>query len=172
MNDKKFQTWETIDDPSILWIKGSAGQGKTILTKFLLDHLESVTSDTSRQATVIFFFFYDQGDSLQTIGAALRSLIKQLILGSGDAFSIISEQFDIGPSPMSEDGLWAVLEAILRAPILSKIYCVVDALDECQDEESRDRLLEFLERLVHSASRRKRSSPILKVLFVAVQQLT
>jgi hypothetical protein len=80
---------------------------------------------------------------------------------------VIYEKFDVEPAAISEDSLWAILEEMLRAPIFGTIYCIVDALDECQDEASRHRLLAFLERLVQSASTRKRNSPVLKALIIS-----
>jgi hypothetical protein len=165
LNDERFRSWQAKDESSILWIKGSPGQGKTILTKFLLTRLES-SLDLNRHAVVIYFFFYDQDDNLQTVSAALRSLIRQL-LSARDAFQIISFKFNIETSAINEDSLWEILDELLRDPIFGTIYCVVDPLDECRGIESRHRLLRFLKSLIHPPPGKKRNSPVLKALLVS-----
>jgi hypothetical protein len=166
MNTERFHSWHTSEQSSMLWVKGSAGQGKTILTKFLLSQLEKSLADSNGHATVIYFFFYDQDDHLRTISAALRSLIKQLLLVRG-AFQLISDKFDDGSSAISESSLWAILEEMLRSPVFKTIYCVIDALDECSDEVSRQRFLELFRRIVQSASPRDSNIPVFKALLMS-----
>jgi hypothetical protein len=40
-----------------------------------------------------------------------------------------------------EDSLWEVLEELVRASVLSTIFCVLDALDKCKDKVSRKSLI-------------------------------
>lgn len=134
----------TSENSSTLWIKGSAGQGKTILAKFILRHLETSRRPTE-ETEVIYFFFYNQHDHLRTISAALRALIKQLLLRPR-TFEEISTTLDIDATEVSDDDLWVILEDLLRKSTGKTIFFVLDALDECVDEASRQRLLALLER--------------------------
>ncbi|KAL6911038.1 putative ankyrin repeat protein [Trichoderma evansii] len=168
LREKQFLSWKDSNESSILWIRGSAGQGKTVLAKFLLDHLESATSDPGSKPTVIYFFFYDQDQSLRTVDGALRSLIKQLILHRhGHAFQAISEKFDIESPVIPEYILWRVLDELLRTPIFGTIYCVFDALDECRDDSPTTRLPDFFSKLIKSSSVNKPTNIIIKALMIS-----
>ncbi|KAK2590746.1 hypothetical protein QQS21_011558 [Conoideocrella luteorostrata] len=163
LKDERLRAWQVNDKSSILRIEGSAGRGKTILTKLILTHLEQLSPNPSSPALVIYFFFYNQDDNYRTVSAALRSLIKQLLSVRG-AFQIISHSADIENSAMTEDYLWGILEDLLRAPVFNTIYCIIDALDECHD---RHRLLAFIKKLVQPPTSARGRFPVLKVLAVS-----
>jgi hypothetical protein len=163
LNDDLVRCWRAENKSSVLWIEDSPGQGKTVLSKFILDHLESSLPDTEGHVKVIYYFFYDQDETLRTVSAALRSLIKQL-LATADVFQHVYEMFGTDSSTESEDSLWEVLEKIFRAPIPSMIYCVLDALDECWDEGSRQRLLRRIRKLIQAPTPNARGFLVLKLL--------
>lgn len=132
---QQFSSWSKAQESSVLWVNGSPGQGKTIVAKFLLAYLEDLQHSLNHRTTVIYFFFYDQDDSYRTVSAAVRSLIKQLLSTQG-AFDVISDQLNIKASTISDESAWDILEELLRSPVFGTIYCVIDALDECHDDES------------------------------------
>ncbi|QYS99703.1 NACHT domain-containing protein [Trichoderma simmonsii] len=146
---QQFSSWLTPQESSILWVNGSPGQGKTIVAKFLLAYLEDLQHTFNHRTTVIYFFFYDQDDSYRTVSAAVRSLIKQLLSTQG-AFDVISDRLNIKASTISDESAWDILEELLRSPVFGTIYCVIDALDECHDDESRQKLLDFIKNVIQS----------------------
>lgn len=161
----EFLSWRDGQESSLLWIQGSAGQGKTILTKFLLNHFESIVAK-AEDTIVIYFFFYDQDDALRTIGSALRALIRQLLSATKvETFRAISEKLDLNGLDTDEVGLWDVLERLLEAPMLNRIFCVIDALDEA-DVKLRENFTRFLKRLTLPAGNNK-LLPVLKTLLVS-----
>lgn len=159
-----FLSWRDGQESSLLWIQGFAGQGKTILTKFLINHLESIVAK-AEDTTIIYFFFHDQDDALRTIGSALRALIRQLLSATGvKTFRASSEKVDLDGLDIDEVGLWDVLERLLKAPILNRIFCVIDALDEA-DVKPREEFTRFLRRLTLPAG--NDTLPVLKTLLVS-----
>lgn len=100
------------------------------------------------------FIFYNQDDSCKTVSAAVRSLIKQL-LSVPDAFQIIFNKFNLETSSITDESIWAILEELLCSSIFDTVYCVIDALDECQDLEARQRFLALIEKLVQPPITRK-----------------
>src|SRR5436190_21645406 len=58
LKEESFRSWLSKDQSSMLWIRGSPGQGKTVLSKFLLSHLESLPEVKQHNASckVIYFF--------------------------------------------------------------------------------------------------------------------
>ena len=167
MKNESFTAWQDHESPSLLWIKGAAGQGKTTLAKFILNHLEIAIREHDSQDKVIYFFFYNQENEFSTMVPALRSLISQLISTPG-AFQTIEKDFDLESPEMPESFLWKILEELLRLSKLNNIYCVIDAVDECQGGEPRERLLSFLRmQLAHQASSGQAQVPVLKVLLLS-----
>lgn len=146
--------WLSKDKSSFLWVRGAPGQGKTFLSRFILDHLDDRIAKTQEQDSIIYFFFYDQDEQFRTIESFLRSLIKQL-LTTTDVSKLSSAFFESNPSAESEEELWEVFEEIIRAPIERTIYCVLDALDESEDEKTRQRLSRRMKRLLYDRSNRK-----------------
>ena len=161
LEEESLCRWLSEEASSILWIRGSPGQGKTVLSKFLLDRLESPGLVSGHNAKIVYFFFYYQDERLRTVSAALRSLIKQL-LPSTDLFKHLFETFDVNSPTDSEDTLWEIFEAMVQDPIVGKVYCILDALDEC-DEGSRNWLLRRLTRLIQT-SVQNRKKDVLKLL--------
>ncbi|VUC26118.1 unnamed protein product, partial [Clonostachys rosea] len=167
LDQDSFSNWRTSEEPAVLWIKGSAGQGKTTLSKFLLTHMEK-TSAASPETKVIYYFFYGQSDILSTVGYAVRSLIRQLLnVRDVDTFGAIAELVELdNTADMSEDGLWEILEHLLKAPVLQEVLCVIDGLDECQNAASRLRLIRLFSRLAHP-NRAKNNSPVVRTIFTS-----
>jgi hypothetical protein len=167
INKPEYLLWQNGKESSLLWIQGSAGQGKTILTKFLLNYLEDIakTEDT----VIIYFFFYEQDDTLRTVGAALRALVRQLLSARGaDAFSVISAEVELEGSHIEELKLWNVLEELLKAPLTKQIFCVVDGLDELPDLKMREEFISFFRNLtVWSKKNRASATPVLKTLMIS-----
>lgn len=164
---QQFSSWSKAQESSILWVNGSPGQGKTIVAKFLLAYLEDLQHSFNHRTTIIYFFFYDQDDSYRTVSAAIRSLIKQLLSTQG-AFDVISDKFNIDVSTINDELAWDILEELLRSPVFGTIYCVIDALDECHDDESRQKLLDFIKNVIQSPlAKSKEKFPILKAFLTS-----
>lgn len=169
LSTPEFSSWETREDSSILWIQGSAGQGKTLLAKYLLNYLEKSVARQGSKAVVIYFFFYDREEILSSVGAVLRVLIRQLLdVRNVDTFSVIAEKVELDKSMLSDDGLWEILERLLSAHVLGNITCVIDGLDECRDPTGLVRLLRLFERITrHIPTSRHVDTPTLKTIFLS-----
>ncbi|OPB46269.1 ankyrin repeat protein [Trichoderma guizhouense] len=164
---QQFSSWSKAQESSVLWVNGSPGQGKTIVAKFLLAYLEDLQHMFNHRTTVIYFFFYDQDDSYRTVSAAVRSLIKQLLSTQG-AFDVISDKLNIKASTISDESAWDILEELFRSPVFGTIYCVIDALDECHDDESRQKLLEFIKKVIQRPLvKAKGKCPVLKAFLTS-----
>ncbi|KAI9766642.1 MAG: hypothetical protein M1839_004797 [Geoglossum umbratile] len=166
LSDGLLRSWLSKDESSLLWIRGSPGQGKTVLSKFLPNHWDHHPPNSQSDAKVIYFFCYDQDERLRTATSILRSLIKQLLTTSRLS-QHMSDTFNAGSFYVdSEDSLWEILQSMFSDSSLCAIYCVVDALDEC-DEGSRKRLLGRITRLVQTLVQKRKRVPILKLLITS-----
>ncbi|KAK8863217.1 ankyrin repeat protein [Apiospora arundinis] len=112
-----------------LLISADPGCGKSVLARFLVDeHLPS----TSPNATICYFFFKDQAQN--ALQQALCAVIHQILKKHP---SLIKLNRDGRSITRSMSSLWNLFVSVLRHPDAGQVICVLDALDECQDEDMR-----------------------------------
>jgi hypothetical protein len=166
---KLGQLTET-DNSAFLWISGNPGCGNTVLSKFLIDSIE--TSLNVRGLTrqhVLYFFFDDKYDKQKTATSFTRALLHQLIRLVPSLITYATPEYlSHGPEVMfqSLDTLWKIfLAAIADGKLLDGAYLVINALDECQ-ESSRELLSRYFEDYFATKSPAKDSdsTTFLKVL--------
>lgn len=151
---KEFTAWKNEDRTRILWIKGHPGKGKTML---LIGVVKEFLALTEEGGLLSFFFCQANDPKLNNFTAILRGLIYQMIVQDMSLISHIRERYDIqGPSLFHDlnahVALAEIFTKILHSAGSSKMYLVVDALDECQ--EGLSRLLDLI-RLTSSNRRVK-----------------
>ncbi|EPE06576.1 wd-repeat protein [Ophiostoma piceae UAMH 11346] len=119
----------------LLWIKGPAGTGKTMV---MIGIIRELSGQPSVLAPGLSYFFYQgTGDKgLRSATAALRSLIWLLLYQQPHLiFHLRSKYENIGTSLFHDRNaffaLSEVFKSMLRDPRLQPAYLVVDALDEC-----------------------------------------
>ncbi|RYO78031.1 hypothetical protein DL764_010155 [Monosporascus ibericus] len=132
-----FRTWADSDLPScrLLWIKGHAGTGKTML---LIGIIRELSKQLAAFAPSLSYFFC-QGTGtkkLSSATAALRSLIWMLLVQQPHLISHLQNAYKQSGMALFNDGnefyaLKRVFENMLKDPGLSAVYLVIDALDEC-----------------------------------------
>ncbi|KAJ4860427.1 ankyrin repeats (3 copies) domain-containing protein [Trichoderma breve] len=137
-DNETYQSW--LDgDVQCLWITGGPGKGKTILSIFLTEELERRTQE-SKAAELLLFFFCTPDEKHSSAVAILRGLVYQLVRMRPNLVSRILSDFESTEKTQetlkSPNALWMVLEKLLQAPDLGTVFCVLDGLDECDEESS------------------------------------
>ncbi|RSL41429.1 hypothetical protein CEP54_015827 [Fusarium duplospermum] len=136
---EEYQNWSTARS-GLLWISGPPGKGKTFISIFLAQLLQSSKPD----ATVIWFFCDNKVATRNKAVNILRGLITQLIFKHNQLVSRITPTWKIQGANLfrenSFETLWRIFEDMLEALKDHEVYCVLDALDEC-DEASLSSLL-------------------------------
>lgn len=86
---KRWMQLEDADNSQLLWISGNPGCGKTVLSKFLLDHIEAFVRDrrASQRQRILYFFFDDKEEKQNSTLSFPRTLLYQMI-------SLIPEAID------------------------------------------------------------------------------
>ncbi|KAJ5399842.1 vegetative incompatibility protein HET-E-1 [Penicillium sp. CMV-2018d] len=75
LEDPQYKDWENGDNVGLLWIKGGAGKGKTMLSIGLIEQLARAQDES----TVVICSFCQNADyELNTLEAILKGLILQL----------------------------------------------------------------------------------------------
>ena len=133
--DPQYQRWRDGNEICLLWIKGGAGKGKTMMTIGLVDEL----SRGPHESAVLTYFFCQNADNeLNTLQSILKGLILRLVNQQPELKESLRRRWDSENDRFNEDmtlwrNLWHIFLEMLDRCTASKIYIIVDALDECQD---------------------------------------
>ncbi|KAI2834289.1 hypothetical protein CBS11350_10822 [Aspergillus niger] len=149
LRHSQFQHWRNNNKSQVLWIKGDPGKGKTMLLCGIIDELGPTTQleDPKAKAFLSFFFCQATDPKLSNAHAVLRGLIYMLVDVQPSFLPHVRKRFkDTGEPHFGDAESWAALcdifLNILRDASSYKICIVVDALDECV--QNQDKLLRFI----------------------------
>ncbi|KAJ7676953.1 ankyrin repeat-containing domain protein [Mycena polygramma] len=137
--DSQFTDWEN-SCGEVLWCRGMPGAGKTVLVSMVVNYLRDKFRNST--GTACIYLNHKEADT-QTPTNVFASLCKQLLLGR-----FIPQQIRELYKQHSNEGTRPSMDAIVKAlqTVVSqytKVYLVVDALDECP-EVQRNVLLQCL----------------------------
>lgn len=129
-----------------------------MLSLFLVQELDrelasspTDSSPTDSEHTLIYFFCSFSDERLNKACVILSSLIYQIVLKKRNLGQYAAPSFS-SPNKANETrgsatALWKILSKILNDPDIGKILCILDGLDEC-DQESQDFLASSFAELV------------------------
>ncbi|KAK7419209.1 hypothetical protein QQZ08_010978 [Neonectria magnoliae] len=136
LHDRKFQEWEEINSPAILWLQGSPGAGKTFLTSRVIDHVQAQLESSPNEEGFAYFYCSRNEEERRSPLSVLRSYVRQLSTSVRN------------PAHMRKPLRDFCSEARLRGSDLGlDTTLILDALDEC-DPTSRWQLVEMMQHLV------------------------
>jgi ankyrin repeat protein len=137
-----------IDHHGFLWIKGKPGTGKSTLMKFAFTNARK----TMKDKVIISFFFNARGDDIERSTTGMyRSLLLQL-LEQLPALQSVFDSLGLATTSIGIDYQWKVeiLKTLLEQAIQNlrgfSVVCFIDALDECEEQQTRD-MVQFFERV-------------------------
>ena len=138
MSHSLYDSWLR-SNSQLLWLSGGPGKGKTMLSIFLAEELEQMAR--SSQKTLFLQYFCDNKDEKRnTAVAVLRGLVYQLLQLRPNLFKHILPSFRLQKESMfSFETLYRTFESMICDSTLETTYCVLDGLDECDEN-----LLEIL----------------------------
>ncbi|EHK16697.1 uncharacterized protein TRIVIDRAFT_210785 [Trichoderma virens Gv29-8] len=138
-----------------LWISGGPGKGKTMLSIFLTEELERRTQETET-AELLLFYFCTADEKHNNAVAILRGLAYQLVSKRPSLANHVLSDFE-SPKKTEEtlkspSALWITLEKLLQAPNLGTVFCILDGLDECDNDSSTLLIGKFYEYFSESSN--------------------
>ncbi|KAL1894981.1 hypothetical protein Cpir12675_003440 [Ceratocystis pirilliformis] len=143
LEHNNFRKFKNEAESRILWIKGDAGKGETMLLCGIIDELELDPSISP------YYFFCQAtgGDRLSSATSVLRGLIYHLARCNPQPTKHVRSKYDsVGKKLFENESAWhevcEIATAILNDPGLKNAILIVDALDECTVD--RKRLLDFI----------------------------
>jgi ankyrin repeat protein len=127
-----FQEWAKQDSGPLL-VSADPGCGKSVLAKYLVDHVlpESAT-------TICYFFFKDQDQN--TVRQALCALLHQLFSQKPALIQHAMKQYEKDGKKLvnSTTSLWTILGDAVQDSQAGPVVIVLDALDEYAESEFED----------------------------------
>ena len=142
LSHKTFKDWLHRPESGLLFITGNAGCGKSFLAKFLRDHLPSVNDGE-------FFvtpYFCNSTKNDKNEPPILHFFIHQLISHKSIFFEHVGSKYrdrDKSSPSLLTAALFDILQNILKDPEAGKIVLLIDGLDECDSQYSRELLRQF-----------------------------
>ncbi|EXJ68500.1 uncharacterized protein A1O5_08293 [Cladophialophora psammophila CBS 110553] len=147
LNGQHFAAWKS-STSSLMWLHGSAGCGKTVLSAASLHHI----LQHKEPDTIVSYFYFDFNDiEKQSSNKAIRSLLFQIATQATDIaheLELLYGRCSHGQQQPAEDVIHSLFRKVMDTP--REKYIVLDALDECTDREG---LLTFLRELIASKPR-------------------
>ncbi|KAF2830936.1 hypothetical protein CC86DRAFT_430515 [Ophiobolus disseminans] len=145
LRGKEYQDWIT-GNPPLLWLHGKAGCCKTVLCSTIVVDIEQRLHEQSGTAFAYFYFTFAD-PTKQSYRSLLLSMILELSRIGPIHKSLVALHRERKPHTASVEALQLILISMLKQASVS--YLVVDALDECS-EDQRDEVLEGLHTITKS----------------------
>ncbi|KAE9366849.1 ankyrin [Stipitochalara longipes BDJ] len=131
LEKSEFRDWK-FTSGGWLWILGSSGCGKTILSSVIIKNLQETM--IVNEPKLVYFFFDFRDAVTQSVESLFRSLVQQLSTERVlPAVQDIYDRSERGKRSPNFHELKKTLQNILQT--LSSVYIVIDALDECTQRD-------------------------------------
>jgi ankyrin repeat protein/Cdc6-like AAA superfamily ATPase len=144
LESREFQAWLNTSKQS-LFCPGIPGSGKTILTSIVVDYLTSRFINNPKTGIAYIYCNFKRQNE-QKIDDLLASVLKQLAESQSSLPGSVKDLYDQHRAKRTGPLLDEILRALQSVIALySKVFIVVDALDECQVSDGcRTRFLQEL----------------------------
>jgi hypothetical protein len=150
LDSPEFTKW-LCTPKETLFCPGIPGAGKTMMAAITIDHLSTTTESDAIGIAYIFCNYKAQAD--QNTTSLLAPILKQLVQARPSLAEPVSRLYEHHSSRRTKPSLeeiFAALQIVVKN--LTRVYVVVDALDECSDRDgTRSRLLAKLRDLQREA---------------------
>ena len=140
--DERFLSWRDSKHSRLLWVSAGPGCGKSVLSRSLIDERRVCTN--ALNSTVCYFFFKDGQEQRMSGANALSAILHQLFGNTALISYALPSAKNYGKKLRDAfSDLWEILMRCAQDSEAGDIICIIDALDECE-ENSRYQLLEKL----------------------------
>ncbi|KAH8803045.1 nucleoside phosphorylase, partial [Xylogone sp. PMI_703] len=140
LGSAEFQAWLQ-DSRQTLFCPGIPGAGKTMITSIVVDFLETNFPKGSNVG-IVYFYCNFRRQHEQTLEHFRMSLLKQLLQGQPsmpDSMKQLHNHHKEKQTRPSSNEIFTVLQSVTT--IYTRIFIIIDALDECAAGRCRNTLL-------------------------------
>lgn len=163
---ENYDYWLTEPDSIALWVSGNTGCGKTILSSFIVDELSTVKFRSRVPSTVCYFFCDTKNDQENTAEAILLAILHQIFTAHPFLLQKHALPFykEMGSRMFLSFGtLCDIFERISFDKNAGDMFCIIDALDECE-KSSRRQLIRLFKRILETKRTLESNATFLKIL--------
>jgi hypothetical protein len=156
---RDFISWKSSRESERLLVTAPPGRGKSVLSNFVLRHLENENLVSSRK--IVYYFCNIKNDvASRNANTILRALIVQLCEHEQRILQMIPSEYEepVRFSSASFETLWNIFERMLRGDTYAQIYCVIDGLDVYEEG-----MTELISKLVQVHRNTATERPVLKL---------
>jgi DNA replication protein DnaC len=144
LQSKTFSRW-TQGSVKSVWLYGIPGAGKTVLCSTVIEQVNELCAVKSRHQLAYYYFDFSDRDK-QTFVGILRSMITQLCVGMDEAPDELIKLYHQCGDGTKQPRKESLIETFISAMAwTNRTYVIMDALDECAEQEE---LLTFLSQLL------------------------
>lgn len=124
---------------------------RCIIDEDLPQHLPSISS-----TQILYYFFKDTSPEQRSAARAVSTILHQLLAARPQLIRYALPSYrEIGAAlSQTFPKLWSIFSAAVADPSAGDVICVLDALDEC-DEQDQQILTQAIQHILSSASRVK-----------------
>lgn len=145
LDNPDFNKWRNTEKSGVFWIKGDPGKGKTMLLGGLVDNLEQ---SPQMGINLAYFFCQATDPRINTSAAVIGGLVVSFIKQHHELRSYIRMEYKDDLEKLNGPDRWYILrdmfEKVAKHSTVPNPVCVVDALDECEQEQGCKQLLRLI----------------------------
>ena len=159
-----FISWRDSNKSEVLLITAPPGRGKSVLSNFVLEHLESRTKQEPLPSSRIIYYFCNikNDEASRNANSILQALIIQLCEHQQRLYQNLLREYENNSNSFFSAPfatLWHIFEKMLQDSTYTRIYCVIDGLDVYQG------MTELISQLIENFNLGIRvKGPVLKLL--------
>lgn len=138
-----FKTWMKTPKQT-LFCPGIPGAGKTIMASIVINHLQQKFDNTNTGISYVYCNYNERHGADKLVAC----LIKQLLVQLPGLPHQVQESYKAHikrKTFLQRDEFLQVLKSVTQS--FSRVFVVIDAIDEYQDENSRITFLQFIEEI-------------------------
>ncbi|KAJ5593447.1 hypothetical protein N7537_010351 [Penicillium hordei] len=174
LESDKLKSWFQRDkgndelERNILWLYGNPGIGKSTMAVTLVEEIPHSYYFADGNNVLACFFCEADSERRREATSILRGLIYQIITQHPPVLKRVLSKYHVRGDALfaSFDSLWALLMDIGQATTSPEIYCIIDALDEC-DRKSQQTLSHQISQSFSKAGTTRLDTPRLHFLIIS-----
>lgn len=161
-----YKNWLTEKDSIALWVSGDTGCGKTMISSFIVDELGAVEFRSRVPSTLCYFFCDTKNDQENTAERILQGILHQIFTAHPFLLRkhVLPYYKEMGSRMFLSFGtLCDIFERISFDKSAGDIFCIIDAVDECE-KSSRRQLIRLFNRILETKRTLDSNDTFLKIL--------
>ena len=156
LNNPKYLAWCDDEAKKLLWISADPGCGKSVLARCIIDEDLPQKLPNTSSTQILYYFFKDTSPEQRSATRAVSTILHQLLAARPQLIRHALPSYrEIGAAlSQTFPKLWSIFSAAVADPSAGDVICVLDALDECNEQEQQT-LTQAIQQILSSASRLK-----------------